>query len=162
MAVTLIWHPSKSKQLDPNHPALNCPVRFPVLHSAATGKKNSNQELEVQAAIALTEGSNLVEDEIWQHMQNNPFVQRFIESGLLHVIEPKKDEGFVATGTTLDFSEVDARTIVSTSLDIEWLQTCIQRETRDPIVKACKRRIQEVESSARKMAAAAIAQGVNS
>lgn len=161
MPVTLIWQPAKSKQLDPSHPTLNAPVRFPVVQSAPAGKKGSTQELEVQAQVSLIDGSNLVSEEDWLHMQSNPFVQRFIDAGMLQVIEPRKEEGFVPTGTTTDFSEVEARQIVATSLDLEWLKICIQRETRDSVIKACQRRIQDIENSARKRAVAALASGAN-
>jgi hypothetical protein len=157
--VTLIWTPENSKRLDPSHPALNCPVRFPVLQSAATGgRRNANQELEMGAPAALIPGTNFVPVEVWEEMKKNPFIERFIDAQALFVVEPKPlDEGAEATGTTLDYTDASAIKIVMESVDLEWLKTCITRDSRTKVIDACRKRVKEIESSARKMAAAAIA-----
>jgi hypothetical protein len=159
--VTLIWTPDRSRSVDPSVPALNCPIRFPILQAAATGgRRNANQELEVTAQDALIPGTNFVREEVWALMSQNPFIQRFIDAQALVVIEPiKLDEGVDPTGTTLDFEPLSAVQIVNESVDLEWLKTCIVRENREKVIDACRKRIKVVESSARKMAAAAIAKG---
>lgn len=168
--ITLIWTPQKSRVADPTLPEFNCPVRFPVVQSPNTKTAKSGgstQELEVLATDTLIPGTNFVKEETWEVMQNHPFIQKFIDAGAIHVILPEEREGVESTGTTLDYSEANARAMISQSVDIDWLRNCISSEAAnagrtpgrnsDKIIDACQKQIKQIESSARKMAAAAAA-----
>lgn len=168
--VTIIWNPARSRVIDPSLPEFNCPVRFPIIQAPnPKGVKGGAVELEVLATDALIPGTNFVKEEIWEAMKDNPFMSKFMEAGAIHVILPAKQEGFEATGTTLDYSETDAKEIISQSLDIEWLKNCISAEAAnasktpgrnsDKLIDACQKQIKLIESSAKKMAAAAAAKG---
>jgi hypothetical protein len=165
--VTLIWNPQRSRSIDPTLPEFNCPIRFPIIQKPdpKAAKNGSTQELEVFATDTLIPGTNFIKETTWEQMQNHPFIKKFIDSGAIHVVLPQKQEGVESTGTTLDFSEIDAREIVAQSVDIDWLKQCISAEAanagripnRDSqkMIDACQKQIKQIESSARKMAAAA-------
>lgn len=166
--VQVIWSPEKSRIIDPSVPALDSPVRFPVIEmpQSTPGKRgNANQDLEVKAQAPLRHGSNRVEQETWTLMASNPLIQRFIDVGAIHVIIPRElDEGAELTGTTLDFELSEALKIVTDSLDVEWLENCDRAETSNPrkghadhserIKSLCRSRIKQIQQSAKKTSAA--------
>jgi hypothetical protein len=162
---TVIWNPEKLKVLDPSRPTPNHPVRLPIIQTAKKGE-SAGKELEVLATEPLVQGSNLVKEDVLKIMETSEWWPKFVEIGAIYVVRPRKENADKLTGTTLDFSEAEAKQIVNEALDLEWLDKCISAEAAcqdtsrdtDAVIECCRRRKKLIESSQRMMAAAAMKQ----
>ena len=158
---TVIWNPEKLKALDPSRPTPNHPVRLPMIQTAGKGE-SKGKELEVLAPDVLVMGANIVKEDVLKVMEQNVWWPQFVDCGAIFVVRPKKEVADKLTGTSLDFSETEAKNIINQALDLDWIEKCISAESAcqdtsrdtDAVITACRMRKKMIETSQSMMAAA--------
>lgn len=146
MTVTLIFSPERISR--GGYPCAG-PIRLPVAANpealaATKGAKArpGNVELEMKATV-LVPGTNTLKDEEYEALQRSPWFGQFLSEQAIALVSPVQTPE-AQTGLSIDFSEADALRLVRGSEDLEWLQRCQMRESRDSILKILNQKIRRI------------------
>lgn len=118
------------------------PVRF-VAFTDTSAKGKANPEIN---EVWLTPGGpnhNLTGEQL-ETLQKSERGKELIDAGVLQIISPKDLEG--ASGTTSDYDDLTALSIIRDSEDREWLETSEKQEKRPAIREALKKQMEAIDS----------------
>jgi hypothetical protein len=118
------------------------PVRF-VTFVDNSPKGRANPELK---SVWLTPGGpnhNLTGEQL-ETIKGSDEGKKLLEQGVLQIISPANLED--ASGTTSDYDDATALSIIRDSEDREWLETSEKQEKRPAIREALKKQMDAIDS----------------